>query len=165
MARMNWLIDGDHSTTLFHKVARQRATLNRIQLLRDGDKEITDPTEMGSHAVAYYSSLYRSEQPCVQTSLIDRVVLHLVTGDENDLLVAIPSEDEVKQTVFAMNPHSAPGLDGFTGLFYRSCWPIIYRDVVRAVMMFFEQDRIAHGFNSNIVALIPKKPGGCTSYF
>ena len=114
-SRMNWLTDGDRSTTLFHKVARQRAIHNRIHLLRDGDMEITDPTEMGSHAVAYYSSLYRSVQPCIQTGLIDRVVPHLVTGDENDLLVALPSEDEVKRAVFAMNPHSAPGPDGFTG--------------------------------------------------
>ena len=128
-------------------------------MLRDGDRDLTDTVEMGSHAVTYYSSLYRSEQPCIQTGLIDRVVPQLVTDEENDLLVALPSEDEIKQAIFAMNPHSAPGPDGFTGFFYRSCWPIICREVVRAVVMFFEQGRIAHGFNANTVALIPKKPG------
>ena len=65
------------------------------------------------------------------------MVPHLVTGEENDLLVAIPSEDEVKQVVFAMNSHSSPRPDGFTGLFYRSCWLIICGDMVRAIVMFF----------------------------
>lgn len=58
-----------------------------------------------------------------------------------------------------MNPHSTPGPDGFTWLFYCPCWSIIYGDIVMAVVMFFEQDRIAQGFNFNIMAFIPKKPG------
>lgn len=49
--------------------------------------------------------------------LVDRVVPQLVTGEENDMLLAVMSKDEVKQTVFAMIPHSPLGPDGFTRLF------------------------------------------------
>lgn len=94
---------------------------SRIQLLRDRDRDIEDSAKLGVHAVAYYSSLYRSEQPYIQTSLIDRVIPQLVTGEETDALGTLPSEDKVKQVVFAMNPYSAPGPDGFTRLFYQSC--------------------------------------------
>lgn len=55
-------------------------------------------------------------------------------GEENDILHAVSSEEEVKQTIFDMNPHSAPRPNGFTGLFYDSCWTIIYGDVVRVVV-------------------------------
>lgn len=46
---------------------------------------IKDPTELGSHAVAYYSSLYISKLPCIQMGIIDRVVPQLVMGGENDV--------------------------------------------------------------------------------
>lgn len=158
-ARMSQLSDGDRNTALFLRVARQRAIQNRIQLLRDEDREIVEATELGSHAVSYFSSIYSSQRSCVQTGLIDRVIPQLVTGVENDTLVVVPSEEEVKLVVFAMNPYSTPGPDGFIGLFYHCCWPIICGDLMRVVVIFFEQGRIAQGFNSNIVALIPKKPG------
>ena len=53
-ARMSWLSDGDHNASLFHRVVRQQAVQGRIQLLRDGDRDVDDPTELGSHVVAYY---------------------------------------------------------------------------------------------------------------
>lgn len=45
-AHISWLSEGDHSTTLFHIMARQRAIQNRIQLLCDRDINIEDPAEL-----------------------------------------------------------------------------------------------------------------------
>ena len=80
------------------------------------------------------------------------------------MLFAVLSEEEVKHAIFSMNPHSALGPNGFTSLLYRSWWLIICEDVVRVVVMFFEQSRIAQGFKSNIVTFIPKKPGAYRIY-
>lgn len=35
---MSWFFDGNSSTSLFHRVARQRASQGRIQSLRDEDR-------------------------------------------------------------------------------------------------------------------------------
>ena len=37
--------------------------------------------------------------------------------------------DELKQVIFSTNPNSAPGPDGFGGMFYQSCWNIIKFDL------------------------------------
>ena len=51
---------------------------------------------------------------CSNISLIKSVVPSLVTDEENDSLLCCPSLDEVKNTIFHMDAHSAPGPDGFT---------------------------------------------------
>ena len=53
------------------------------------------------------------------------------------MLFAVSSKEEVKHAVFSMNPHSAPGLDGFISLFYCSCWHIVCSDVVRVIVIIF----------------------------
>ena len=45
----------------------------------------------------------------------------LVTVDENASILWVPSFDEVRSTVFVMDPLSAPGPDGFSGRFYSHC--------------------------------------------
>jgi hypothetical protein len=49
----------------------------------------------------------------------------------------VPSEDEIKQVVFEMNPLKAPGSDGLPALFYKHYWSIVGRQVVAAVQSFF----------------------------
>lgn len=52
----------------------------------------------------------------------------------------------------------APGLDGFTGKFYRSCWSIIKQDILAAIGAVHEGDaRQLQLLNSAYVVLIPKK--------
>lgn len=56
---------------------------------------------------------------------------------DNASLELLPSEEEVRQVVFGMDGESAAGPDGFTGLFFTSCWDIVGQDVVKAVQDFF----------------------------
>ncbi|XP_068498573.1 uncharacterized protein [Phaseolus vulgaris] len=55
--------------------------------------------------------------------------------------------------------NSAPGPDGFGGVFYHSCWEIIGTDVCNAVQQIFKQNWVLPGMNSNVVSLIPKVQG------
>ena len=61
----------------------------------------------------------------------------LVTVDENASILRVPSFDEVRSTVFAIDPLSAPGPDGFSGRVYSHCWEIVGHDVVLIVQEFF----------------------------
>lgn len=58
----------------------------------------------------------------------------------------------------------APGLDGFTGRFYATCWPIIKGDFMRALDQFFRGDmRGLPAINKTIVPLLPKRWAQWTS--
>jgi hypothetical protein len=69
-----------------------------------------------------------------------------------------PSQDEIKTAVFALNKDSAPGPDGFSAFFFQHYWEIVKVDVMNAVLEFFTTSWILPGYNSNIIALIPKTP-------
>jgi len=74
-------------------------------------------------------------------------------------LIKCPDFSEIKNVVFNLNGNSAPGPDGFGGVFYHSCWEIIGTDVCNAVQQFFKQNWVLFGMNSNVVSLIPKIQG------
>lgn len=73
-------------------------------------------------------------------------------------MTMLPSHQEIKAAVFALNKDSAPGPDGFGAFFFQTYWDIIKEDVVKAVLEFFTTSWILPGFNSNIIALLPKIP-------
>jgi len=70
----------------------------------------------------------------------------------------MPSQDEIKAAVFNLDKDSAPGPDGFGAFFFQFFWDTIKTDVCNAVLQFFTTSWILPGFNSNIIALLPKTP-------
>lgn len=48
-----------------------------------------------------------------------------------------PTMEELKEIVFSMSTHSAPGPDGVSRKFYHSCWEIIKNDLLVMVLDFF----------------------------
>jgi hypothetical protein len=89
---------------------------------------------------------------------IEEVIPSLVTDNTNQMLIMVPSSDEIHSAVFSLNKDSAPGPDDFGVVFFQSYWDIIKSDVEKTVIQFFTSGWILPNFNSNIVALIPKTP-------
>jgi len=68
------------------------------------------------------------------------------------------SEEEVWATIRSLPADRAPGPDGFTGRFYKSCWPIIKADFMAAIISLQQGDtRKLKLLNSAFLTLIPKK--------
>ena len=49
-------------------------------------------------------------------------------------------------------------LDGFPVAFYKSYWPVVREDVIKAVTSFFTDGSITKEINSSLIILIPKVP-------
>ncbi|KAK1311615.1 hypothetical protein QJS10_CPA07g00002 [Acorus calamus] len=81
---------------------------------------------------------------------------------DNDMLLAIPSAQEIESTTFSLKSSSAPGPDGFSGYFYHACWDIIHCDLISAVQDFFKDRKILKAANTTFIALIPKGPNPST---
>ncbi|KAK3222119.1 hypothetical protein Dsin_009144 [Dipteronia sinensis] len=130
-SRVRWLAEGDRNSKFFHSLLKRRGGNKALSSIQIGENISYDPTEI-EH------------------------VPSLVAVDDNASILQVPSFDEVRSTIFAMDPLSAPGPDGFLGSFYSHCWEIVGHDVVLAVQVFFHTGRVFPGLNSNFLVLIPK---------
>ena len=69
-------------------------------------------------------------------------------------------ETEVLHAISSMTSDKAPGPDGFTGAFFKSCWTTIKSDIMRVINLFSNlHGENFHWLNSAFVALLPKKEG------
>ena len=57
----------------------------------------------------------------------------MITSQDNDILMAPFTIQELCKVVFSFPPDKAPGPNGFTTMFYQSCWHIIGWDLLAAI--------------------------------
>jgi len=70
------------------------------------------------------------------------------------------SEEEVWKTILQLPLDKAPRTDGFTGRFFKSCWPIIKKDIMVPVSALWSRKFMNFGtLNSAYITLLPKKDG------
>ncbi|XP_026410465.1 uncharacterized protein LOC113305662 [Papaver somniferum] len=132
---------------------------NLISLLEDGDGEIiTDQDKIVEKLVKHFEQKFKFQQVVIDQSLLNTIPAVITSMDQN-MLDAIPYEEEIKKTVFSMDPYSSPGPDGFSGCFYKTFWSIVQKDVIQAVQLCWRRRFIPKGLNSNFLVLIPKIEG------
>ncbi|XP_071926511.1 uncharacterized protein [Coffea arabica] len=77
-------------------------------------------------------------------------------GEDNMILEEVPTLEEVRRVVFAIDGESAAGPDGFTGKFFTFAWDIIAQDVHKAIVSFFCGAKLPRFITSTSIVLIPK---------
>jgi hypothetical protein len=78
-----------------------------------------------------------------------------------------PLSEEVWATIKCLPSDKAPGPDGFTGRFCKSCWSIIKNEVMAAMSCVWARKfRNMGGLNSAFITLLPKlQPARCVKDF
>jgi hypothetical protein len=70
------------------------------------------------------------------------------------------SEEEVWETIKKLPSDKVPGPDGFTGLFYKACWPVIKGDIMAAMSAVWSRKFLNFSnLNSAYITLIAKMEG------
>lgn len=83
---------------------------------------------------------------------------------------------EIEDALHGIGDLKAPGEDGYGAKFFKVCWSFIKKDVIAAVMEFFDHNRLYKPFNKTVVTLIPKNDdakcvkdyrpiAGCTAFY
>jgi hypothetical protein len=157
-ARVKWHLEGDRNTKYFHRLTKIKTSSKLITTLQDGEQVLSDQNQIAEHVLNFYKNLFCTNIVLQDSLLAEEVIPNLVTNDINALMTVLPSHDEIKAAVFALNKDSAPGPDGFGAYFFQFFWDIVKNDVFNAVLEFFTTSWILPGFNSNIIALLPKTP-------
>ncbi|TQD79672.1 hypothetical protein C1H46_034775 [Malus baccata] len=112
-ARVKWLTKGDRNSSFFHAYARIKSSSSHISCIFDGKNLLTDPLAIESHIVNFYQTLFGSSFTPSGIDEVCEVIQPMVTDSENDLLSALPTNEEIKEAVFSLSASSAPGPDGF----------------------------------------------------
>ncbi|KAK1308956.1 hypothetical protein QJS10_CPA09g00001 [Acorus calamus] len=160
-SRVSWLKEDYRNTAFFHTSTRVRRASNHIHSLQDGSRTITDASDIKEHILSHFSSSYVPPHQSVDISLLE-VVPRILTPMDNDMLLAIPSAQEIESITFSLKSSNAPGSDGFSGYFYHACWDIIHSDIILAIQDFFRDRKILKATNTTFIALIPKGPNPST---
>ncbi|XP_019181398.1 PREDICTED: uncharacterized protein LOC109176423 [Ipomoea nil] len=164
--RARWLREGDANTKFFHSVVKEKHRRQRISAVKDANGLIvTEQDEIRNEAVTFFSGLFSTEE-CLG---LDTLLQCLPSGlDPSDAarLIALLSREEVKAAVWKLDPDSAAGPDGFSGVFFKHCWDLIQEDVFWAVQDFLVGVPIPRAIASAQIVLIPKKdhPGSFADY-
>jgi hypothetical protein len=67
-------------------------------------------------------------------------------------------ETEIYKAITELTSEKAPDPDGFTGLFYKSCWGIVKSDIFAAFQCLYNQvTSPLPKLNGAMITLIPKK--------
>ncbi|XP_074300566.1 uncharacterized protein LOC141631843 [Silene latifolia] len=66
------------------------------------------------------------------------------------------TNDGIRDALFHIPSHKAPGPDGFTSAFYKDAWQVIGEEVCTVVKDFFLNGRLLKQVNHTLVSLVPK---------
>ena len=154
-SRVLYIQEGDANTVFFHQQARFRKKKNFIAKLQVDNQVMVSHEDKQKAVDDFYENILgRAEE---RDFTLDLDALAIQHHDLSELEVPF-SEDEVWATIKDMPLDKAPGPDGFTGRFYKSCWSIIKGDVLMALGAIQQ----GHVFkfrllNSAYITLLPKK--------
>jgi len=111
-------------------MVKRRNNSSGIHRLRIDNEVIEDPKLIEDHILDFYKNLYAepiSNVPDTSSmeEFIGSYIPELVSSEENIMLIKCPDFLKIKIVVSSLNGNSAPGPDGFYGVFYHFCWDII----------------------------------------
>ncbi|KAL0462971.1 UNVERIFIED_CONTAM: hypothetical protein Slati_0184700 [Sesamum latifolium] len=119
------------------------------------NQEITNSDHIRESAASYFENLLSSNP--AHTNIPDFPFQFSKLSEEvGHNICTIPSEEEIKDTVFSIDKDSVAGLDGFSLAFYQACREFIAKDIHDAVRDFFSGTPMPRSFKATTIVLIPK---------
>jgi hypothetical protein len=157
-SKANKLLQGDSNTRYFHLVANGKRRKSHIFQLEDGDRIIKGEDPLKSYIVDYYKNLFGpSDSGMFSLDEDNRDDITQISPEDNEKLVAMFTEQDVKEVVFKMKHNIAPGPDGFPAEFYQIFWETIKGDLMALFKDFYLNKMPLFNLNFGIITLLPKQ--------
>ncbi|KAF6152715.1 hypothetical protein GIB67_021375 [Kingdonia uniflora] len=157
--RVKWLKAGDRNISFFLAVARIKQDKNVISAAEnDQGVVLTNQDNIKDFIVKFYRTKFAFKEIQIDDSLVD-LIPKMIQDADNEMLTAIPNDDEIRSVVLGMDPDSSPGLDGISGCFYTKCWEVVGQSVCNPVKFYFVDSVLTKGLNSCFIVLLPKERG------
>ena len=129
-----------------------------MELFKDNSKKLTNHEDIKKAIRIHFEELYRIEEEVTQEEMetMSNDIPFLIDKD-NDLLKLPISEEEVRKVVWSLHSNKNPGPDGFMISFYRICWHIINKDMLKKINWNQSKNNIGGAANSTFLDLITKE--------
>jgi hypothetical protein len=152
--RMKWLKEGDANTKFFHRCMLNRRRINEISYIETNDRKVTEVQEIKQEIFYHFSALFKEQS--VNRPLLENMDFNCIGVEENAVLTAEFSEEEIRKAVWECESSKCPGPDGINFGFIKEFWDVIKVDFQRFISEFHTNGRITRGANSAFITLIPK---------
>ncbi|KAK4265131.1 hypothetical protein QN277_026221 [Acacia crassicarpa] len=155
-ARVNWSVNGDRNTKLFHAQANSRRKRNRIDAICIQEGEwCFEEESIKAHATEYFSNLFK-EEVVVRSSLECSTSYPSLLETHQRVCQRDVGEAEIRDALFSMGALKSPGPNGLHALFFQHQWETVKdSDVYFVKQVFLNPERICEVNRTHIV-LIPK---------
>ena len=118
-SRETWLQCKDLNTIFFHTSTLIRKRANAVNFLKTNEGAwVFDRTVISGNLMSHFIELFSTLVPPIEDKLLN-LFAPVVSIEDNSFLYALPLEKKVVQTLSSLGSTKAPGLDGFTALFYK----------------------------------------------
>jgi hypothetical protein len=156
-SKSQFILEGDANTRYFHGVANGRHRRKLIHSPVQDEGTIEGHENLKSYITNYYKGLFGSPEEgnfSMDETRIDDILQ--VSIEENNLLTAPYSEEEVKKAVFQMENNKALGPDGFPTEFYQKFWEVIKVDLLELFSFLHSGQLELFRLNFGEIILLPK---------
>jgi hypothetical protein len=156
-SRISYLREGDANTKFFHLRIISRRRKNHIQRLKHNDGWSATHEDKEKLVFDHFSQALGRPPP--RQLDFNWAVINPTLHSLEDLGLPF-SELEIKEAIDDMPADKAPGPDGYSIAFFRSCWDIIKDDLMKVINAFSELSASNfHIINKANIVLLPKKDG------
>lgn len=147
----------------FHRLMLVRNSYNSIRSFTLHTGEIvTDPMRMGDIAIAHFRQLLAlqsmSTNPC-PPEWFQALTPFRCSGENSTKMILMPTDEEIRKTMFKLNENKSPGPDGLTSGFFKAAWKIVGTETITSIKNFFATAFLPYSMNSTILTLVPKRQG------
>lgn len=157
MTHCYWLKNGDNNTKFFHSFSSGRVARNSVISLTHDSGLITREQDIQK---AFFQHMQSTLGEATATLRLKPKSLY---PEEIDLTqLGLPFlEEEVAKAVCQLAKNKASGPDGIPNKFLQEYWPIIKKDIMAIVNLFYNHDLDLSDSNRANIIMIPKKEVAC----
>ncbi|XP_070049720.1 uncharacterized protein [Nicotiana tomentosiformis] len=116
--KAQWLEEGYKNTAYFHSVIKGRRRRLSIQKIQDENGQWKEgESEIAQAAINHFQEIFNHGAGSNDFSALE-CINPRVTDEENEMLTALPTLEEIRESIFSIDLTSALGPDGLNALFF-----------------------------------------------
>ena len=142
-AKVKHVQEGGNNTKYFHLIANGKHRKKKLFQLEQDEGTIVGEENLKVYITEFYKKLF-GEPVHTNVSMLEDVNddIPQVSTEENGILTAPFTEEEVYEAISQMEHNKAPGPDGFPAEFYQKIWEVIKGDLM-ALFLDLRHENVA----------------------